>query len=178
LQCEVCGKEIIGKPRKVIIEGARMIVCSRCASLGSPYFEDETPKLSPFRKSITSTKVFKGSPASRRVVASKVPFDDFEVVEGFGSIVKRAREKLNLTPEDLGKIISEKASVVKKVESEKITPDVRLARKLEHALKVKLLVKPLSNEAALSKSDFHPPPQPTLGDIVQIKVRRTSKKRR
>lgn len=178
MQCEVCGKEILGKPRKVIIEGARMVVCSKCASLGSPYIEPKSVKHTLLKKGHVTTlhnRRFKGYTIKR---SHKSIYYELEVKEGFGRIVKKAREKMNLTHEDLGKMISEKASVIKKVEGEKITPDNKLARKLEHALKIKLLV-PSQDEAPPKKLELITSPlQPTLEDVVHLKVRRAEKRRR
>jgi ribosome-binding protein aMBF1 (putative translation factor) len=52
-----------------------------------------------------------------------------------------------------------------------MTPDLVLAEKLEHALKVKLLVppsEPKAPSAALSQ-----PREITLGDVVRLKERKT-----
>ena len=48
-----------------------------------------------------------------------------------------------LSQEDLGRILNEKPSVIRMVESKKLKPDAVLTRKLTHQLKVTLLV-PLS----------------------------------
>ncbi|MBS7605289.1 TIGR00270 family protein, partial [Candidatus Bathyarchaeota archaeon] len=98
------------------------------------------------------------------------PLDDLEIIEDFGSIIKKAREKLGLTPEDLGKMIGEKESVIKKIEGGKIIPDIRLAAKLERALKIKLLVKQPEINFDRSISNLTKGKRTvTLGEIVQIK---------
>lgn len=139
MQCDVCGREIIGRHHKVIIEGAKVIACTECAKLGSGYWTQERDTRS--RKVTLSIPKSTRLTRDSRTLIQEVSRDELEVVEGFGSIIKRAREKLGLTPEDLGKMIGEKESVIKKIECEKIVPDIRLASKLEHALKIKLLVK-------------------------------------
>ncbi len=65
------------------------------------------------------------------------------------------------------KRIGEKVSVLQKIESGKMTPDIRLAQKLEHALKVKLLVPPKGQE--LPPTSLAVPHEVTLGDVVQLK---------
>ncbi|MEM2320842.1 MAG: multiprotein bridging factor aMBF1 [Candidatus Bathyarchaeia archaeon] len=167
MQCDVCGREIIGRPYRVIIEGAKVITCVECAKLGSGYWtpEDETR----LRRAPSSL------PRSIKLTASsKLPQQvsqvDFEIIEGFGSVIKRAREKLGLTPEDLGKIVGEKESVIKKIESEKIVPDVRLAVKLERALKIKLLIRqPETDLDRLVGTSIKGKRSVTLGEVVQIK---------
>lgn len=154
----------------MIIEGANVITCAECAKLGSGYWSPRkeenlakkaAPKLSRSIKSVVSGKY---SQTQTQIQ------DDYEIVEGFGSVIKRAREKLGLTPEDLGKIIGEKESVIKKIEGERIVPDIRLATKLERALKIKLLVKQpeidldkSTNMAMRSKRGV------TFGEVVHIK---------
>lgn len=168
LQCEVCGKKIIGKPYRVVIEGARVVTCAECARFGSNYWTTRDETL-PKKTTLGSLKSVK--PAARNKNFHQQLFEEnVEVIDGFGSIIKSAREKLGLTHEDLGKMIGEKESVIKKIESEKIIPDIRLASKLERALKIKLLVrrseidlKDLSNIMIKGKRSI------TLGEIVEIK---------
>ncbi|MBS7639430.1 MAG: multiprotein bridging factor aMBF1 [Candidatus Bathyarchaeia archaeon] len=180
MQCDVCGREISGKPHRVIIEGAKMVTCDECSRLGSEYWEPE-PKI--IRPKTPSGKVAGTAKPAVRVAqtssarASRSASIDvsggMEVVEGFGLIVKRARERMGLTPEELGRRIGEKESVIKKIESEKIIPDIRLASKLEHALKIRILTMPaetaesvgIPSEAKINRAI-------TLGEIVQLRDRR------
>lgn len=174
MQCDVCGREIIGEPKRVIIEGAKMTVCSECAKLGSGFWSPEQPKIGQrvILKRTAKPMVIKPTEARSNGAsgsASASPLEEVEVVEGFGSLIKQARERMGLTPEDLGRRIGEKESVVKKVESGKIVPDIRLAVKLEHALKIKLLKKasePKIEETALMGK---PRKEPTLGEIVHLR---------
>lgn len=170
LQCDVCGRKIIGEPKRVIIEEAKMTTCSECAKLGSGFWEPELPKAgkrtSPEKK--VKTVAIEGSGAQYRK-ASTSSFEDVEVIQGFGQLIKQARERMGLTPDDLGKRIGEKESVIKKVEGGKIVPDVRLATKLEHALKIKLLTKtsePKIEKTALTEKTRR---ELTLGEIVRLR---------
>jgi putative transcription factor len=70
----------------------------------------------------------------------KEDLEDISVVENYGALIKKARESLQLTPDELGRKIGEKGSVIRKLELERLIPDITLARKLEHALKIRLLV--------------------------------------
>jgi putative transcription factor len=175
LQCEVCGREIIGKPHRVIIEGAKMITCSECASLGSDYWIPETKTLQkgkPLRSGeAAKTPAVTKSASPTKSSAQTIGFSEgIEIVEGFGSIIKRAREKLNLTPEDLGKKIGEKESVIKRIESEKIVPDIKLAMKIERALKIKILSKSVEPETSKSIAMPKYDKAVTLGEIVHLKI--------
>ena len=164
MQCEVCGHRIAGKTYRRIIEGAKMIVCNECAKLGSRSWQVKSQRhakgiLKPQPKLFISRK--KQPPVN----------ETLELIGNFGLQVRRAREKLELSHEDLGKKIREKVSVLRKIESGKMTPDLFLAEKLEHALKKKLLVAPSEPKAqsiALSQ-----PRELTLGQLVDLKEKKT-----
>jgi len=68
-----------------------------------------------------------------------LPGEELELVEGFGELVREARIRLGLTQEDLAKQLNEKVAVIKKIESEQFRPSIDLARKLEKALKIRIL---------------------------------------
>lgn len=168
MQCEVCGQEIWGKPHRTMIEGAMLYTCDECAKLGSRSWVSE-PKLGsvPLRGRVT---------APRRVfVQRRGRFDvseDVELAENLAQVVRQARERAGLTHEELGKRINERVSVLQRVETGKFQPDNALARKLEHALGVKILVSasvPVVTDQPVVKQ----PPEPTLGDVVSIKKRKS-----
>lgn len=164
MRCEVCGRRIHGKPLRVIIEGAKLTVCSPCSRHGKIIWEE--PALKP---ALAKNKAIAPSSKIQRVKGSETKMDvGLELVEGFEAKIRRAREKLGLSHEDLGKRMSEKVSVLKKVESGKMTPDNKLATKLEHALKIKLLVP--ASEEKLPKTKIAKPTarELTLGDLIQL----------
>jgi len=163
MRCEVCGRKIIGPPFRAMIEGAKMMVCSNCAKLGSVYWEAKTePKLKKVAKRLPQPIL-----APRKQPPISVA-ETLELVDNFGTKVRQAREKMGLSHEDLGKKISEKVSVLRKVESRKMTPDNLLVEKLQHALRIKLLV-PVSEPKVPSKILASKPATTTLGDIAQVK---------
>lgn len=90
-----------------------------------------------------------------------------EIVEGYDSKIRQAREKLGLSHEELGKKINEKASVLSKLETGKMTPNNILVSKLEHALKIKLLVS-IKEEKIPIKISKSLNREPTLGDLIQL----------
>jgi putative transcription factor len=98
---------------------------------------------------------------------------ELEVVEGFGEVVKGARERLGLTQEELGRRIGEKASVVRRIESEEMVPDITLAKKLEHTLKVKLLTRPKEYKVAIARTREAKPT--TFTDVVVFEEGKSSR---
>lgn len=165
MNCEVCGRQILGKPYRMVIEGAKMVVCGNCAKLGSAYWEEK-----PQSRAKRTAKPLPRISVSRKKQPPEIT-ETLELVDDFGLRIRRAREGMELSHEDLGRKIMEKVSVLRKIESGKMTPDLVLAEKLEHALKVKLLVppsEPKAPSAALSQ-----PWEITLGDVVRLKERKT-----
>lgn len=165
MQCEVCGRQIPGKPYRTIIEGAKMTVCRECTTLGSGYWEPKS-KRSPRRVAKTRT-----TPSILRKRDRPTVTESLELVRDFGVRVRRAREESRLSHEELGRKIGEKVSVLKKVESGKMTPDLMLARKLEHALKIELLA-PVS-ESRTPSIALSQPREITLGELVRLKEEKT-----
>ena len=124
LSCEVCGS-----PTKtafsIEVDGAILRVCQNCSRLGRP--------------------VHVGPPGRRpappvRASAARGIEVELDIDPGYALTVRRAREKLGLTQEALGRMINVKPSVIHHVETGKMKPDMILARTLMHSLKVNLLV--------------------------------------
>ena len=162
MQCEVCGRKILGKPVNATIEGAKMIVCGKCAKLGTVYFEE--PPSPALRKRRVTTR-----PRTKFSLKKQPPkvTETLELVENFSLQIRQAREHLGLNHEDLGRKIGEKVSVLRKIETGKMTPNHQLAGKLEHTLRVKLLVP--HSEPKIPPSVLPKLPELTLGKIVHLK---------
>ncbi len=164
LRCEVCGGKIHGKPNKVIIEGAKLTVCSECSKHGKIVWEEEKPKVT-MPKPKTALPPLKTQ--SRKPSAATVN-TTHELIENFDLKIRQARERLGLSHEELGKKINEKVSVLKKIETRKMTPDNILATKLEHTLKTKLLVPASEEKISQLKSPKPASRELTLGDLIKL----------
>jgi putative transcription factor len=164
LRCEVCGSKIYGRPYNVIIEGARLTVCSECAKHGKVVIEEPKPKIAMLkpRTSLPSFKVQSKKPSQTTVETTQ------ELVENFDLKIRQAREKLGISHEDLGKKINEKVSVLRKIETRKVKPDNILITKLEHALKIKLLVPSSNEKIQQTKAPKTVSRELTLGDLIQL----------
>ncbi len=151
----------MGPPFKARIEGANMLVCGECAKLGSVAWEDRTePRLK---------KVARRMPAPMLPPRKQPPLsvsDGLELTDDLGTKIRVAREKAGLSHQELGKKISEKVSVLRKIESGKMVPDNLLTEKLEHALRLKLLV-PVSEPKVPTIALASRPAAPTLGDLLK-----------
>jgi putative transcription factor len=161
MRCEVCGRRIMGPPFKAKIEGANMLVCGECAKLGSIVWEDKTE---PRLKKVVRRMAAPMLPPRKQPPISVS--DSLELVDAFGTKIRMAREKAGLSHQEFGRRISEKVSVLRKIESGKMMPDNLLTEKLEHALRLKLLV-PVSEPKVPTTALASRPAVPTLGDILK-----------
>jgi putative transcription factor len=150
MRCEICGKKLVGKPVKTKIESSIMLTCNECSKFGK--VQREPPKARKPRP-------------VRRSPRFREPSE--EVLEDYNTIIREGREKKGWTREELGEKIYEKASVISRVESGKMIPDIKLARKLERILNVKLIEKTESTKP----EDLGPSARrgATIGDIARIK---------
>jgi putative transcription factor len=155
MRCEICGKKIVEEPIKTKVDGSIMLTCKECSKFGK--VQREVPK--PKRP---------GAPrggAPRRIQRPKEPAE--EVVENVKDIVRQAREKKGWSREELGEKIYEKASVVSRIESGKMVPDLKLARKIEKLMNVVLIEK---NDDVSADAMAHSKIRgATIGDIANIK---------
>jgi putative transcription factor len=153
MRCEICGKKIVEKPIKTKIEGSIMLTCKDCSKFGKVQREPPKPKRPGAAKGI------------RRHYKPIEPV--YEVLENYNEIIRMAREKKGWSREELGEKIYEKASVVSRIESAKMVPDIKLAKKFERILKVELLEK----TSDVTQEDTGPSnvKGTTIGDIARIK---------
>lgn len=162
MNCDICGKEIVGPAFRVKVEGAKMLVCRSCQGLGKPYREE--PVIPPPRSSFTGVVRLPRIPTRRPAELPK-EVEEFDVAENFSDLVRKRRMKLGWSQEDLARRVKEKLSVIQKIETGKISPDTQLCRQLQHELKIKLLV----SRKEIPSPKIAAPAEVTLGDIVKIK---------
>jgi putative transcription factor len=173
VRCEVCGRKIYGKSYRVMIEGAKLTVCGKCAKLGTIIWDETKPK-TPMSSARVPTRRLTLKTRSKKPPQAVVE-SGLELAEGFDVKIRQARRKLGLSHKELGRKISEKVSVLKKVETGKMTPDNRLATKLEHTLKIKLLVQ--ASEEKVPKAKIKPVSRElTLGDLIQLDKKKAEEK--
>ncbi|MBS7287456.1 MAG: TIGR00270 family protein [Candidatus Freyarchaeota archaeon] len=162
MSCEVCGRRMRGSPVSVIIEGAIMNVCEECARFGAtPSTWSRSPR-KPLQRIPQREEA--ANPRGRVTAPVRVEGEE-ELVEGYGSLIREAREKMGLSQEELAKLVKEKVSVIKRVEAGRMEPPRQLASKLEKVLKIKLY----GSEAAAGFSTTTKRKSLTLGDVVRLK---------
>ena len=161
MNCDICGREVVGPAFKVKVEGAKMLVCRNCQHLGEPYQEDLIlPQPRPRAGIVRLSRI-----PVRRPAELPKEIQELEVAENFADIIRKRRMKLGMSQEDLANRVKTKLSIIQRIETGKIAPETRLCRELQHELKIKLLVP--RKEAPAPKTAA--PSEITLGDIIKIK---------
>jgi putative transcription factor len=169
LRCEVCGRKIHDEPVRAVIEGARLTVCVECSKHGKIILREEA--FLPLPQKTSAGIVSKpGTPVKlvqrRRTDIPQVALTK-ELTDDYANKIRIAREKLMLSHEELGLKINEKASVLRHIETGKMAPDNLLASKLEHMLRIQLLVN-VSNEKSTTQVHRAATEELTLGDLVEM----------
>lgn len=122
--CEICGRasDII---YVVDIEGAEMGACARC-SRGKKVIE-----------TIGSAREENSKPARRPAAKT----EEYEITDGYGVMIRRAREAMGLPMKTVAEKINEKESTLRRVEEGKMQPNDSLVKRLEKELGIRLMVK-------------------------------------
>ena len=165
MNCDICGDRILGRPNHVVVEGARLAVCAKCSVHGEDYWQPVVPSRAPER---STPKPFRARPKRQAESLPKV-YTELELRDDYAIRIRKAREKLGLTQEDLALRVKERLSIIQKIELAKMGPTLQLSRSLEHVLKLKLLVPAV--EPPTPKSVSRETEELTIGDVIQFKKR-------
>ncbi len=153
--CEVCGES--GDLVNTKVEGTTLKLCDDCQDLGEVV------------KRPTANTPSTPTPRPARKTRSSRDEPDDELVEDYSTRVKQAREQHGKSPKDLAEQIKEKDSVIHRVETGKLSPDRKLARKLESALGISLYED--VSEATGYEQDARSAGGQTLGDVAEVRDR-------
>jgi len=132
--CELCGRRITDGKKTVLIDGSIFNVCISCSKRGKPYVPSMPGKASSNSRA--------SSPKSILHRTSKIQMADETLLNrNFGNLIREARMKKGWTHEQLGKIMNEKATLLRKFETGTLKPDELSAKKLGRFLGIKLYEK-------------------------------------
>ncbi|WP_456373979.1 multiprotein bridging factor aMBF1 [Methanocaldococcus sp.] len=162
--CELCGK-LVDKLYTVRIEGTEMQVCRDCAKFG------KSPKTySRIGKKPSTVTSFTTSSYSKNVVKKRRTRDLLDSLpmlrEDYGDVIRRAREKLGLSVEELAKKLKMKASTLHKFERYELEPNEKEIKILEKELKITLTENVSDVGTYYGSGDEE---GFTLGDFLKIK---------
>ena len=151
LSCDICGRP--DARAVILIEGAKMVACGGCMRngkvlyrLGDDAEEAADPRSLPVRKGAMD--------------------ESEELVDGCGTIIKKARERIGIKLVVIAEKISERESYLDAIENGRMKPTLQVAKKLERELGVKLVEKVSQETVASSDRPSGKFSEPTLGDVI------------
>lgn len=133
--CEICGIQIIDHGERVYVEGNLLTVCKACSKRGKP--------------SNNQQNIQRKLPARPKKIEKpdKITFEDSAIlVKDFSEVIRNSRMSKGFTHEQLGFLIKERASLLRKIESGSLKPDEVLAKKLERFFRINLYTEVDSSE--------------------------------
>lgn len=165
MNCEICGMKIKGQPYKTKIDNSVMITCKECSSYGKVQNapQNNNQKRGKGKTRGRSNQNNRQQPRTY----TKRPRDEYELIDNYEKVIRQAREKKHLTQKQLGEKLYERESVIAHIESGKMVPDTKTARKLEKSLNIKIIEKLESDEREFQ--DQRRFREATIGDIAKIK---------
>ncbi|MBW2966254.1 multiprotein bridging factor aMBF1 [Candidatus Woesearchaeota archaeon] len=149
----MCGSE--ERLFKTDIEGAILNVCKSCSKFGKVISE-----IKPIEKTKPKKVTIPESEPEAEIIQI--------VVDDFAEKIRLKREKLGLKQEDFAKMMSEKESIIHKLETGEFKPSLELAKKLEKILNIKLIEEYEEEHKAQTKATSA---ITTIGDLVKIRKR-------
>lgn len=122
-ECELCGNPM-AETYFVSIEGVELGVCAKCA------------KGKRIVRRVSSAAAVKAGRAEQR--RPEKARNETEVIENYGTVMRKAREGMKLPMKVLAEMINEKETLLVRVEQQRTIPPEKLVKKLEKALNIKL----------------------------------------
>ena len=147
-ECTLCGKKV-EKVFKIEVEGSVIEVCKSCGKYGN-IIEEIKPRV-------------------EKVFVEKQKPQELEEPEkilkpNYGQLIIQARKKIRLERKEFAMKINEKESVIRRVETQQMTPNEKLRKKIERFLEISLteVYEEKRIESRVRKGTL------TLGDIVEV----------
>ena len=133
--CEICGTQILEYGEKVYVEGNLITVCKTCSKRGKPLKNQQEIQRKPAMRPKKIEKL------------DKITFDDSAIlINNFSEVIRNSRMANGLTHEQLGLLIKERVSLLRKIESGTLKPDEGVSRKLERFFRINLYTEVESND--------------------------------
>ncbi|MFX0106493.1 MAG: multiprotein bridging factor aMBF1 [Candidatus Hodarchaeota archaeon] len=166
-ECPLCGSIIWGKGQRVLLEGIKMTVCHNCAQDGIRI--QKPHKITPSKKIYAQDK----TSSTIRQKSKDIIVDDLEIIPDYAIKIRNTRNSLRLNQDQFAQKLNEKPSLIRRIESGKVEPTIKLAKKIEDVYKIKILKKIDEIESNIQDSKYMKKSDGTsLGDIAFIKKKK------
>lgn len=155
MACDMCGKEVENsKLFYAKVEGTMLRICDGCTKFGKIVKRVEEERVQVKQQ-------------ARFIPKSEEEIEDM-IVEDYAQLIKLAREKKGIKQEDFAKQINEKESLIHKIETGHMEPNIKLANKIEQFLGIHLV-----EEVQLQNHRDHTKKENlnnfTIGDIIKTR---------
>jgi putative transcription factor len=124
-----------------------------------------------------SSRVSKPMSGTKPTRSTGVRLDDMELIEDYAKIIRAARQKKNMSQDELAQRVGESISTLKSIESGRQKPTEKTIRGLERELEISLL-ESLGTVPIKAGKTQSGTTGPTLGDRVIVKKKMSQKARR
>jgi putative transcription factor len=130
--CEICGIPLTPDGARIIVDGVELSVCKNCSKRGKA-----VPRIQPQpQRQMQIRHKFSPRPSDSTLGIT----DNILLVDDYSHLIREARIQKNLTHEQVGTMIKEKANLLRRLEAGTLKPDRALAAKLERFFGVRLYV--------------------------------------
>jgi putative transcription factor len=159
----MCGREAPFL-RNIKIEGTFLKVCPDCTRFGSSGGKLKEP--SPHTPDVIEQRLER----REKMIKGRDIFTEIEedLQDNYPAIIRKARERLKLSQEDLAKKLNEKKSIISKLESGAMVPDNKLIKKLESLFGISLK-KQIKTEKIVMSDRGQPL---TIGDLIKAEMKK------
>ncbi len=157
MQCELCGKDC--ECRSAIVDNVKMMLCPNCLQKHGKKVQDLSKPTS------SNTRILGRIRKTQEKDLYKTKDMDKKLVSNYADIIKKARQKKNLTREKLGFNIGERTVTISKIENGDLKPSDKVAEKLEKELDI-ILFEEIEKVSSVSPGS-HKSKGLTLGDFIK-----------
>jgi putative transcription factor len=139
--CEMCGQDV-PLTNAVRVESSVLQLCPNCSKFGVAVAPPVLPAGSAPPPTAGAPRPYAraGRRVEERDLYTELP--EMELAPDWGKRIRLAREALAWTPEEFGKRLNEKKSLVLKLESGSFRPPDATIRKIERLLRIRLRADP------------------------------------
>ncbi|MFX1501131.1 MAG: multiprotein bridging factor aMBF1 [Promethearchaeota archaeon] len=166
-ECPICGSIIWDKGQKVLLEGAKITVCYNCAQHGVKI--QKPPKTTHVSKSYSQDR----RTPPKRQIRNRGLTDEYELIPDYAKKIRNKRSSLELNQDQFAQKLNEKPSLIRRIETGKVEPNIKLAKKIEEVYKIKILKKTDEIEVDVQNNKYMKKSSGiSLGDIAFIKKKK------